>query len=347
MRYHPGVSFASFPDQQRAITLLQRSLTKGRLAHAYLFSGPRIAELESMAATLAKALNCLEWRDGTVGSDSCDRCLSCRKIDLVNHPDVHWLRPESKLRLIKSDETRELMNSIHLKPTEARYKVAVVSGVDRFHPNAANAFLKTLEEPPARSVLLLLSTEHQRILETIVSRCLRLELSSTGMRGIDTSSISWLKDFATMASGPNHGLLDRYRLLGVLLRKLAEMKESVEEDTSSKSPLERYDDLDPDLRERLDQESTAAAEGEYRRQRTELLAGLHWWLRDVWLQSLTPATDLLSLPELANSTRLVARRLTPARARMNLPLMDQLQRSLQTNVQEPLALEVGISKLEL
>jgi hypothetical protein len=111
--------------------------------------------------------------------------------------------------------------------------------------------------------------------------------------------------------------------------------------------LERFDDVEPELKERWEQESSAATEGEYRRQRTELLTSVNWWLRDVWLQTLAPVPELLSLPELADSTRLVAQRLTPIRARMNLPLIDQIQRSLHTNVQEPLALEVGILKLEL
>jgi len=341
------VSFASFPDQSRAVTLLQRSLERGRLAHAYLFSGPRISELESMAATLAKVLNCLDRQDDADGADCCDRCLVCRKIDSGNHPDFHWLRPESKLRQIKIEHTRDLMAGIHLKPSEARFKVAVISGVDRFNVPAANAFLKTLEEPPPRSVLILLSTEPQRVVDTIVSRCLRLEFAATGMHRIDSSWISWLTEFAGMASGRNHGLLDRYRLLGLLLKKLSEIKGDIEKEMSSKSPLERFDDIDTELKERWEQESSAAIEGEYRRQRTDLLAGLHWWLRDVWLQTLASAPELLSLPELAESTRLLAQRLTPTRARMNLPLMDHLQRSLHTNVQEPLALEVGFLKLEL
>lgn len=341
------MSFANFPEQQRAVALLQRSLGRGRLAHAYLFSGSRLAELESMAATLAKVLNCLERRDGAGGVDSCDRCLSCRKIDSANHPDVYWLRPESKLRQIRIEDTRELIASIYLKPSEALFKVAVVSGVDRFNANAGNAFLKTLEEPPPRSVLILLSTEPQRILDTIVSRCLRLEFSATGMHRIDKARIPWLTEFAAVASGSNRGLLDRYRLLGLLLRKLAEVKAEIETEVSSRSPLERFDDVEPELKERWEQESSAATEGEYRRQRTELLTSVNWWLRDVWLQTLAPVPELLSLPELADSTRLVAQRLTPIRARMNLPLIDQIQRSLHTNVQEPLALEVGILKLEL
>src|SRR5205814_4184736 len=170
------MSFADFPEQQQVVQLLQRSLQRGRLAHAYLFTGGNLSELEAVAQTLAKTLNCQQPRRGESGNalDSCDQCLTCRKINGAIHPDVHWVRPESKSRIITIDQMRDLMAEVHLKPTEARFKVAVIVGADRLNAPAANAFLKTLEEPPARSILILLSAEPQRILETMLSRCLRL-----------------------------------------------------------------------------------------------------------------------------------------------------------------------------
>ena len=173
------MSFADFPEQRQVVELLQRSLERGRLAHAYIFTGGNLPELEAVAQTLAKTLNCQQPRRGESGKalDSCDQCLSCRKIHGAIHPDVHWVRPESKLRIITIDQMRELMAEVHLKPTEAQFKAAVIVGADRLNAAAANAFLKTLEEPPARSILILLSTEPQRILETMLSRCLRLNFA--------------------------------------------------------------------------------------------------------------------------------------------------------------------------
>ncbi len=88
-------------------------------------------------------------------------------------------------------------------------------------------------------------------------------------------------------------------------------------------------------------------EAEYRRQRTDLLGALHWWLRDVWLQTLALGAGLLSFPDLAAPARAVAGRISPAEARANLEVLDRLQRQLHTNVQEALALEVGLLKLRL
>ncbi len=107
------MAFQDFPDQEQGVQLLQRSLQRGRLAHAYLFTGHQLDELEALARTLAKTLNCsqpVRAGNGGVGIDSCDGCLSCRKIEQANHADVHWVRPESKSRVIVVEQMRELMH---------------------------------------------------------------------------------------------------------------------------------------------------------------------------------------------------------------------------------------------
>src|SRR5688572_6417313 len=142
------MSFASFTQTDNAIELLQRSLARKRLGHAYLFSGENLDHLELIGRTLAKTLNCENPQPGKTvpeALDSCDQCASCRRIDGDNHADVHWVRPESKSRVITIDQMRELMQTIFLKPTDAKYKVAVIVAADRLNPAAANAFLKTLE----------------------------------------------------------------------------------------------------------------------------------------------------------------------------------------------------------
>src|SRR5690349_5368508 len=100
------MAFTDFPDQRQGAQLLQRSLERGRLAHAYLFTGHELAELEALAQTLAKTLNCLQPLRGSTGVpiDSCDQCLNCRKIQNGNHADVHWIRSESKSRIISVDQ---------------------------------------------------------------------------------------------------------------------------------------------------------------------------------------------------------------------------------------------------
>jgi len=341
------MAFKDFPEQEQGVQLLQRSLQRGRLAHAYLFSGHQLDELEALARSLAKTLNCQKpVKAGGVAIDSCDKCLNCRKIEHGNHADVHWVRPESKSRVIVIEQMRELMQVIHLKPTEAEHKVAVIVAADRLNVQAANAFLKTLEEPPAKSVLILLSTEPQRLLETVLSRCLRLNFAGEGAARFDAALLEWLAKFSDLAAAEQKSLLGRYRLMDVLLQRLSGMKTRVEEALTARSPLERYEDVEKELREKWEAELKAAIEAEYRRQRTDALLAVQWWLRDVWLHTLSGGRGLLNFPALAGAER-VAGRITAQQALENLGVMEQTQRLLHTNVQEALALEVGLLKLNL
>jgi DNA polymerase III subunit delta' len=384
------MAFKDFPGQEQGVELLQRSLERGRLAHGYLFTGHQLDQLEALARTLAKTLNCLHpVRRGGVAVDCCDQCLSCQKIEHGNHADVFWVRPESKLRQIRirqivrreNSPSRVLLDAINLKPTESQYKFAIIVAADRMNDEAANAFLKTLEEPPPHSVLILLTTEPQRVIETILSRCLRLNFAAEGPQQLTPAQMEWLSSFSEAAAEDQKSLLGRYRLMDVLVKKLNQVRETIDETLTARSPLEKYEDVEEQLRDKWEQELKAAIEAEYRRQRSDFLLALHWWLRDVWVQTLnkvhrrppskvesaepTAGADgagaetinhqlsaidspegLLVLPQMAGTKR-VAQRISPKQAMENLRVMEQLQRWLSTNVQEALALEVGLLKLHL
>ncbi|HEY5909714.1 MAG TPA: DNA polymerase III subunit [Verrucomicrobiae bacterium] len=366
------MAFKDFPNHQPGVQLLQRSLGRGRLGHAYLFTGPEIEPLEAFAAALAKTLNCQHpVRQNGAPIDCCDQCAVCQKIDHGNHADVHWVRPESKIRQIKigqitrrpNSPPRVMLEFINLRPTEARFKVGIIVAADRMNEEAANAFLKTLEEPPADSILILLSTEPQRLLETIVSRCLRLNIGGEGLRPISAEELDWLSRFSALAAAEQKSLLGRYRLMDLLLKRLTETKARIEESLSARSPLQQYKDAEEDLAARWETELAAAIESEYRRQRFDLLVVVERWLRDVWMwatlerpgskaqssKSTTqgPPTDqLLNFPRLEGTKR-IAGRVSPEHALENLEVIEQLQRWLYTNVQEALALEVGLLKLRL
>jgi DNA polymerase-3 subunit delta' len=339
------MTFKNFPKQMQSVQLLQRSLARGRLGHAYLFIGDQLDELELLARTLAKTLNCQNpVKIDSVTIDCCDQCLSCRKIENETHADIHWARPESKSRIITVEQVRDLMRQIQLKPTEAEHKVAIIGGADRLNLQAANAFLKTLEEPPPNSILILLSTEPQRILETILSRCLRLNFSGDGKRTLNPADSNWLENFGALAANEQKSLLGRYRLLDALLQKLGEIRSRVDESLTARSPLEKYDEVEKDLREKWEDELTAAIEAEYRRHRADLLLLIQWWLRDIWLHTLAAGKDLLKFPK-NSGAETVAQRITPRQALENLQTLERAQRMLHTNVQEALALEVSLLKL--
>ena len=238
------------------------------------------------------------------------------------------------------------MRIISLKPWQTEYKVGVLVAADRLNPQATNAFLKTLEEPPPKSLLILTSTEPERLLETLLSRCLRLNFG--GERGaISAEQQSWLSSFADLAVVGQKGLLPRYKLLNVLLDRLADLKKEVETRLNASSMLAQYDDAEPKLRERWEDELAAALEAEYRRRRAELLSGFEYWLRDVWLNTLGVDDELLSFPKLAATSQLVAKRISPSDAARNLTTIEETQSLLASNVQETLALEVGLLKLKL
>jgi DNA polymerase-3 subunit delta' len=344
------MAFSAFPDQKDNIELLQNSLARGRLGHAYLFDGHDLSQLEAVACTLAKALNCenppARGKNG-LALDSCDQCPICRKITNCTHPDVLWVRPESKSRVITIDQMRDLMHTIQLKPTQAAWKTAVIVAADRLNIQAANAFLKTLEEPPGQSVIMLLSTEPDNVLQTILSRCLRLRFAGEGARLRDPAFVEWVGQFSQLASGDQGTILNRYRLLSLLASHLAGIKASVQENLTKRSPLERYEDIDPKQRERWEDELDAAIEAEYRRERADVLVGVQWWLRDIWLTSLRQPAEALTFKSATNATNRIAGRLAPARALQNLGVLDSTLRLLSGNVQEALALEVGLLSLSL
>jgi len=337
---------------------LRRSLDRGRLAHAYLCTGDRLENLEQLALAVAQVVNCqTPPRRGAAGLalDACGRCPACRKVASGNHGDVLWVRPESKSRQISIDQIvprrgsteRPLSDMVFQKSGEGGFKVGILVAADRLNAAAANAFLKTLEEPPARCLFLLLTTEPERLPETIRSRCLRLQATEGGAVQLDPDTAAWLGRFAAVAAADNKSLLGRYRLLGALADRLEALREAIEKDLTARSPIGKYEDAEPDLLKRWEEELKAAIEAEYRGQRARLLLAVEWWLRDVWLLTLQADPALLAFPELAESARAVAGRISGEDAMQNLAVIERTQALLHTNAQETLVLEVGMLKLAL
>jgi DNA polymerase-3 subunit delta' len=143
-------------------------IRRGRLGHAYLFIGPAGVGKRLFALELAKALLC----ENAAGKfDACDACPACQQSEAGTHPDlIQASRPEDKLEL-PIDTVREVGEKLSLKPARGGQKIAILDDADDFNDASANAFLKTLEEPPPRSLLILIATDFERQLPTIVSRC--------------------------------------------------------------------------------------------------------------------------------------------------------------------------------
>lgn len=148
----------------RILEQLYHAIASNRIAGAYLFVGVANVGKETVALHFAKSINCL-----TTGEGACGTCLSCRKADDGNHPDLQLIRPSGTW--IKIDQIRELQKRIIYRPLEGARKVYIVTEAERLNLEAANCLLKTLEEPPAESVLILLTVNLDALLPTIRSRC--------------------------------------------------------------------------------------------------------------------------------------------------------------------------------
>lgn len=147
-----------------AVELLERQQAAGRVPQALLLAGPSSVGKTTLARFFARSLNCLE-----VSSRPCGTCLSCRKIDSGNHPDVRIFDQAGEA--IKIEVVRELQRELSLSPVEGRFRVVVLSHFERATRSAANALLKTLEEPAPQVVIILTVTDPGVLLPTIVSRC--------------------------------------------------------------------------------------------------------------------------------------------------------------------------------
>ncbi|MDT8306331.1 MAG: DNA polymerase III subunit delta' [Anaerolineae bacterium] len=154
-----------------AVRLLREAIARGRVGHAYLFTGPRHVGKTALAIRFAQALNCeVEAADRR----PCGQCRSCRLIAAGRHPDVRVVEPEESSRghlTLKIEQIRDLQQGLSLAAYEARWKIALLTEFDSATAGAANAFLKTLEEPPNGVALLLTASEADAVLPTISSRC--------------------------------------------------------------------------------------------------------------------------------------------------------------------------------
>ncbi len=162
------MSFSFIEGQERAVGYLKQSLEKDKLHHAYLFSGPEGVGKKKTAVELVKALNCQRPTD----EGGCDQCPSCSWIDRGTHPDFIHLQPEGNF--IRIEQIRELTNQLMYGPVLGRSRLCLLDMASDLNDQAANAFLKTLEEPPANTFFVLLVRDPGELLPTIVSRCVVL-----------------------------------------------------------------------------------------------------------------------------------------------------------------------------
>jgi len=173
------MSFANIIGQESAIKFLKNIISQHLVSGAYLFVGPDGTGRQTTAIEFAKALNCQ-----TKGLDSCDRCVSCRKISSMNHPDVSIVSRENKNGSIKIETIRDIIYQTGLKPYEGNFRVFIINDAETMTEEAQNAFLKLLEEPPSYHIFILTSSNISGLLPTVVSRCKIIKFYSIPQRCI-------------------------------------------------------------------------------------------------------------------------------------------------------------------
>jgi DNA polymerase-3 subunit delta' len=309
-----------------ALALLQKARTQNRLAHAFLITGPKGAGKRQLAL------------------DLCSGLLDCVTGEVLNHPDFHALAPESKSRRITTDQMRELESKIHVRSMRGGSKAALIADADRLVPAAANAFLKTLEEPPPGTHIFLLSEQPEQLLETILSRCIQVTLRPTQaptQSAAEESAARLLCDFFESRTPTLAGGL---WLAQQLQNLLAQMKEALHDtmEAELKAEEKRYKAVvDPKWLEQLEESYAARTEAAYIGERNRMVEVLEAFWADVLLRkNQRPARHL---PSCVGHAERLASTLSPSdilrRVEALGKMRDQLGRS---GVSEPLAIEHGV-----
>ena len=174
--------------QQHIVQTLRNAVTAQRVAHAYLFAGPRGTGKTTTARLLAKAVNCL---DGDLAARPCDRCVHCQSVNQGRFLDLIEIDAASNTSV---EDVRDLRDKINFRPNQADYKVYIIDEVHMLSTAAFNALLKTLEEPPPHAIFILATTEIHKIPATVLSRCQRHEFRRVPVQDI----VAHLKEIVTV-----------------------------------------------------------------------------------------------------------------------------------------------------
>lgn len=314
-----------------ALALLTAAHRDARLGHAYLITGPTGSGKRQLAADIFRLINHLPPTSDDL---------------LATHPDAHTVEPESKSRRIVIEQIRELERALHMKSGQLEKKLGVIIEADRLQPQASNAFLKTLEEPPANSMLLLLTAAPEMLLDTILSRCLILQLRSPA----EIVRSPWELQLLTVLSeyfsipGPRD-LPQIFGLVRDFQDVLADCKDTIaaENKTELKAEEKHLKGIvEARYLEKLEEQYEAIGAARSQRERTNLIELLTTWWTDV--SRARAGAPHLDLPHYAVQTKWLAQQEDTMATLERLEALENLKTHLAQNINEPLALEAAFLK---
>ena len=311
---------------EAAFEYLQKAAGAGRLAHAYLITGPAGSGKASLAARLVAMVN------GGLVADS---------VDALAGENVRLVRPESKSRRIKVEQIRNLEGMFYQRAATGKTKVGVIVDADRLGEQAENAFLKTLEEPPPGCLLLLLTANPELLLDTILSRCINVSLRARRATVGGGEEGALLREMLTRA-GAGAGISEALGMAKAFSDLLKGVKAGAEkeQDSQKKGEKEMYAKT-TDGRWLKDREEYHKALGQsrYLAKRAELVEVLIAWFGDALRQQ--SGYGRLDLPADTAGTGALAKGLSAAELAHRIAAVEGLRSDLATNVQEALAVEVA------
>jgi DNA polymerase-3 subunit delta' len=310
----------------RALAAFDDALQAGRVAQAYLVVGMVREEGLPFAEGVVSRLLC----EGII--KPCGECPSCTKVRERAHPDVVWIEPEKKSRKVGIERIRELQRLIYQTTLGGSWKVAVLVGSDRVGEEAANAFLKTLEEPPPRSLFLLLSDSPQAMMPTILSRCQRIVLSTEQANLPEP----WRTQLMEILTAPMEGgLVSRLARCALLGQLLDQLKKSVKEEEDE---LTEGQDIDDETLE-------ARVESRFRGLRSMVVRALLFWHRDILLAVCGMEPSLLRYPEQAETIAALAKGLPYRDALRNVQTIEGMQRQFDRNLTQDTVIQATLNAL--
>lgn len=348
------MSFGDIRDQEIPVRLLRNMLRQDRIPNGLLFWGPSGVGKTTAAYALARALSC---EAGEV--DDCGECLSCRKIDHGNHPDIHVTTPLKKSRNIDVKAIDAIVELASLRPFEAAWRVFIIHDAERMRPASQHHLLKTLEEPPGRCVFMLLTEHPQALLPTIRSRCQQIRFGSLSpetvkevlmrerempeekagaiasvaqgqiTRAVDLADNDKREIVFEFVHRLNSGA-DPLALSEEFGRYLSEEKKGVQQEVKAAENRDERKEFSKEDRERIDEEQQAHVDALNRRAILETLHLVESWYRDcLVLQATGESGMVLNRDELSELDRLSGRDIE-----VRLSAIEKARRYLERHLQE-------------
>jgi DNA polymerase III subunit delta' len=321
------MTFGEIYGHEKAIAILKNAMANNRIAHAYLFYGMEGIGKRTAAAVFARALNC----EGE--APPCDACASCRKAQRQNHPDIITITAEGQF--IKIGAVKELQEQMKFRPREGRRRVFIIPEADRMNTAAANAFLKTLEEPTAGNILLLTTSRPHALPMTILSRCQHLRFTPLPRREVTRflrEKEALDQDAASVLAASSRGSIGK--ALEMKRDDYLTMRNGIIEHLSADNPADPLKRL--------------AFAGRFGTEREEVMEGLEilrTCYRDAMVYRETEDAERLIFQDRAALIRAVAGRLSGRNLLRNLATVEAAMRAIDQNANKTLTLETMVIKL--